>query len=97
MAKGLLGYMYTKGLHIDENLDLGIELLTSAAENGDLFSMDKLTDIHYDSDTEYVNGYHWENILIDKIEEEIAVKKPFAYYLKGRVFKIDIKNLPIFH
>lgn len=83
MAKGLLGYMYTKGLHIDENLDLGIELLTSAAENGDLFSMDKLTDIHYDSDTEYVNGYHWENILIDKIEEEIAVKKPFAYYLKG--------------
>ena len=82
-AKGLLGTMYVEGLGVEEDFNLGINLLTSAAENNDLYSMDKLTDLHYSEDYDYNGGLRWENILEQKIEEEILKDKPYAFYLKG--------------
>lgn len=82
-AKGLLGLMYLKGWDVEEDFETAIGLLTSAAENDDLFSMDKLTDLLYAEDNDYSDGYRWENIVVDKIEEQIAKEVPFAYYLKG--------------
>lgn len=82
-AKGLLGLMYLNGWDVEEDFENAINLLTSAAENDDLFSMDKLTDLHYAEENDYSDGYKWENIVVDKIEEQIAKGVPFAYYLKG--------------
>ena len=82
-AKGLLATMYLKGLDVEEDFETAVELLTAAAEEDDLYSMDKLTDLHYAEDNDYNEGYQWENVLVEKIEEAIDKEVPFAYYLKG--------------
>lgn len=82
-AKGLLAAMYLEGLDVEKDFDFAIELFTTAAEAGDLFSMDKLTDLHYDDENDYHDGYQWEDVLVEKIEDAVAEEVPFAYYLKG--------------
>lgn len=87
-AKGLLGLMYLKGWDIEEDFNHAIELLTEAAQDDDLVSMDILTDLHYDNDNEYNDGYKWENIIVDKIEEGVSKNLPYAFYLKGHYYSI---------
>ncbi len=82
-AKGLLGTMYLDGLDVETDFGTAIELLTAAAEDGDLYSIDKLMKLHYSEDNDYNDGYQWENIVVEKIEDAIDKEIPFAYYLKG--------------
>lgn len=83
VAKGLLATMYLEGINVEKDFDVAVELYTAAAKEDDLFSMDKLTDLHYDDDNDYNDGYQWENVLAEKIEDAICNDVPFAYYLKG--------------
>ena len=83
LAKGLLGLMYLEGWEVSEDVDTAIELLNLAAEAGDLFSMDKLTDLHYAEEYDYCDGKRWEDIIIERIEDRIARNNSYAYYLKG--------------
>lgn len=83
LAKGLLGLMYLEGWDVSEDVDTAIELLNLAAEAGDLFSMDKLTDLHYAEEYDYCDGKRWEGVIIERIEDGIARNNSYAYYLKG--------------
>ena len=87
-AKGLLGLMYLKGWDVEENFAHAIELLTRAAQYDDLASMDILTDLYHDDDNEYNDGYKWEDIIVDKIEEGVSKELPYAFYLKGHYYSI---------
>ena len=75
LAKGLLGLMYLEGWDVSENVDTAIELLNLAAEAGDLFSMDKLADLHYAEEYDYCDGKRWEGIIIERIEYEVSIFK----------------------
>lgn len=84
MAIGRLGVMYLEGLHVAQDIKRGIDLLTSAAENDDLRSIDDLVSLHAAGRYGYHDGERWERVAMDKIEEGITRKSPLAYGLKGR-------------
>ena len=82
-AEGMLGRMYYKGIEIDEDYDIAIELLTDAADKGDLMSMDLLTDIYYDTYDGSIDINKWKSVLPCRIEELARENNPIALYLKG--------------
>ena len=82
-ATGRLGEMYLKGLHVSENYEHAVSLLTAAAEKDDLFSIDCLIDMHNSERYDYQDGERWVKVFVAKVEEGIAKGLPLAYRLRG--------------
>lgn len=82
-AEGLLGQIYYDGIGVEEDRNKGILLLTNAAIHGDIISMDRLINIHFDEGNDYNDGEKWYGVLIKRINEGIKNDLTEAYYLKG--------------
>ena len=82
-AEGMLGRMYYKGIEVDMDYGKSIELLTDAADKGDLMSMDLLANIYYKTYDSGIDINKWVCILPYRIEELIREKDTIALYLKG--------------
>lgn len=79
---GLLGYMYYNGIDVLEDTVYGKELLVQASEAGDLWSMDKLTDIYCEED-EYDSVDEWKDAIHEAVDKGIEEDSALAYYLKA--------------
>lgn len=76
LAFGLIGYMYTKGIEVEEDRDKGVELIHKASRLHDMFSIAL-------SVFSIRKLYADESIVRHDIENAIEKKDPIAYYIKG--------------
>lgn len=83
-GKGLLGIMYYEGIGVEQDTDYALTLMSEAAENGDLRSIDKLAHVYYESDYDYDPEYEkYYEELIYIIDKEIENGNNYACFLSA--------------
>ena len=84
LAKGMLGQMYYYGIEVDTDIDKGLDMLSSAASEGDLLSIEKLIEIKEDNSNDYSIKDTWSDKIVGLLEDGISNNDPIAHFLKGK-------------